>query len=421
MIALCCGYRGLCVIDVDTDDAEKLAAVLRVLPRCRVGRFGSKGFALFARYEGVPKSFNIYCGPRGASIKTVEVKGIGQNITVPPSIHFKTGNPYRWINPETGEELEGRPSLDELPVITDDDFVALVDALAPWATPAPPPREASTFDPDKVARNRHDAWYRTALTNAQSRLSGLASGRPTELFNTACALGAGVHHGFIPQREFEDALLDACAVNGLLKREGRHAILSSIASGLSRAVNDALPDLGEARPTRRMRKNGSLNGTNGSLNGNNGMAQEYTNGASVDSLATHSEHKANGHDAGTPVGKVGKTSAEDAKTFPGDRTNAPAGPDLRPVIQIKGGSLSRNATEAEEILFNAKVSLYHQAGQIVRPSRCSLRDNRGDQVMVPSITEARSIAVYDSITTHARIQKWDKRAPGGGAWIDCEV
>ena len=264
-VALATGYRGLVAIDVDTSDAAIHAAILKALPHCRVARFGSKGFALLCQYHRFePTKFKNIYAPKdkdGNRQVLVEIKGDGQNITVPPSIHRHTGSAYVWINPETGEALADQqcPPLDDLPLLTDADIERLRKALEPWAEKPrvnePPPKDKAA----KASRTRLEKWYRAALANARSKLSGLTCNRPTELFNSACSIGAGVHHGIITRSEFESALLDGCEINGLIKRDGRKAIEASIASGLRWAENDELPDLGEPR-TGRLKDRGKPNG-----------------------------------------------------------------------------------------------------------------------------------------------------------------
>ena len=140
-IALATGYRGLVAIDVDTSDAAIHAAILKALPHCRVARFGSKGFALLCQYHRFePTKFKNIYAPKdkdGNRQVLVEIKGDGQNITVPPSIHRHTGSAYVWINPETGEALDDQtcPPLDDLPLLTDADIERLRKELEPGQTP----------------------------------------------------------------------------------------------------------------------------------------------------------------------------------------------------------------------------------------------------------------------------------------------
>jgi hypothetical protein len=252
-VALACGYQGLVCIDIDTDLEAVLAEVRKVFAHCRIGRFGSKGFALLARYEGENEKCrfkNIY-DPAGNTL--VEIKGNGQNLTVPPSLHAKTGKAYFWFNPHTGETFDELPAFEELPVITDADLERLRAALAPWARPARPPRAKSGPGAPKPSNKRMESYARGGFTRAQSDLAKAApGGRNRLLFESVCSLGWAVHHGFIPKREFIGGFTDACSVNKLCEEEGRHAIEATVESGLAFSESDDLPLLVE-KPAKRKR------------------------------------------------------------------------------------------------------------------------------------------------------------------------
>lgn len=146
-IALACGFDGLVAIDVDTEDAEILAAVTRALPRCTVARRGSKGFALLCRHaDGPQRIANIYSADQPRKSPLVEIMGVGRNIAIPPSLHAKIGRPYRWIDPASGNSRDGDwelPPLNELPLFTNEDLQRLREALAPWSRKPKPPWPAA--------------------------------------------------------------------------------------------------------------------------------------------------------------------------------------------------------------------------------------------------------------------------------------
>src|SRR5688572_30307481 len=48
-VGLACGFGGLVAVDLDTDDAEIQAAILRELPEPTVAKRGSKGWTAFFR------------------------------------------------------------------------------------------------------------------------------------------------------------------------------------------------------------------------------------------------------------------------------------------------------------------------------------------------------------------------------------
>lgn len=240
-VALCCGYGNLLAVDVDTDEPQIKAGVLAALPHCRIGRFGSKGFALLVRYQGerIP---SVYPRDETKTQPIVEFKGDGANITVPPSLHAKTGKPYVWLNPETGEAIEDLPPAEELPILNSGDVERVREALAPYAR-EPRKRAASGANASvTVAGNKRIAAYFKAGYDSETKaLAALKEGRPTEFFHAVCRLGWGVHHGFIGKEEFSKGFIDACDSNGLLKRDGIKALERTIDSGLGRSANDPLP------------------------------------------------------------------------------------------------------------------------------------------------------------------------------------
>jgi hypothetical protein len=198
------------------------------------------------------------------------------------------------------------------------------------------------------------------------------------LFRSVCALGAGVHHGFIPRIEFEDAFLAACNHNGLLGREGRRAILATINSGLSYAENDPLPDLEEQRKQSRKR------------NSDEARKRKKPNG------------DANGGGGG-----------DDALPDPPDDASEAQEPDSdgnRPAIQVSPGSLSDNASEAENALLAANVEIYRQRGILVRPLRLTARDNKRNAVQVPALANVTTAFLRDTCSRHIRWEKYDGRS-----------
>jgi Bifunctional DNA primase/polymerase, N-terminal/D5 N terminal like len=250
-IALVGGYGGLVPIDVDTNNEEILAAVLQALPHCRVGRFGSKGFCLMCRHfdpdvaSGKKRFKSVLWANAAVTEPMVEIKASGQNITIPPSRHVKTGELYFWFNPETNEPIDSPPALSELPIITDQDIERLRQALVPWARKPyePKPRETA----NKPSSTRLEAYARAAVESEAAIVGKLTEGRPTALFKGVCKVGWSVHHGFVPEADLINAFVSSCEANGLLDREGLRAIEASIASGLRWSEGDPLPRL-EDRP-----------------------------------------------------------------------------------------------------------------------------------------------------------------------------
>lgn len=379
MISLCCGFGNLVAIDVDTDNPIILNAVRKALPHCLIGRVGSKGWAILCRYEGPGEcKFKTIFGLDGQPL--VEIKGDGQHITVPPSLHAKTGKPYQWLELSNGEIRAERPALSELPIITESAIDFLRETLKPWTRPDRVLKDKSNKKDTSAEKKNYVSYWQKTYTNVAREVAETKGGRNIMLFQKACRVGLAVHHGFISEREYYDGFTEASRHNGLLADEGLRSVEATLRSALGKSAGDELPELPERE---RSKPNGKANG--------------------------HAEHMANGHDKEPPQGPP------EPPTPPGDPIQEGPG-DERPLIRISGGSLSNNASDAETILYNIKVPLYRQGGWIVRPSQNTLRDNRGDEISVPAISQATAVVIRDFITQHIHFQKWDGRK---NDWVNC--
>ncbi len=262
-IALCMGFNGAIAIDVDTNEPEILDAVRSALPYCCVARFGSKGFALLGRHaDGPQRSFAIYSSGKARKGPLIEIMGTGRNITIPPSIHAKTGRAYQWIDPENGGvSPDGLPRLSELTIITGEDLERLREAVAPWAAKPREPKPRPAVPGVKPSGKRLQAYAQKGLENIGAGLASATAGRNNGLFSAACSIGWAVHHRVLSERAVTDALLSACRRNGALADHGRNACIATIDSGLSKSAGDDLPVLEE-----RAQANGARygHGPNGS-------------------------------------------------------------------------------------------------------------------------------------------------------------
>lgn len=81
---------GLCAIDIDTEDEDRINAILSVLPPSPWRRIGKKGMGLIYRWHGQP-NFKLRDGDNQS---IVEFLGKGNQMVLPPSIHPDTGKPY---------------------------------------------------------------------------------------------------------------------------------------------------------------------------------------------------------------------------------------------------------------------------------------------------------------------------------------
>jgi hypothetical protein len=118
------------VIDIDSDDAELIAAVTSVLPPCSVKKRGAKGFSLFYRGSAdvVSRPFNIK--PPGAKkpIRAVDLLAKGRQTVLPPTIHPSTDLPYVWIDDDSLADLEPH----DLPELPSDVAELIAKALEPF-------------------------------------------------------------------------------------------------------------------------------------------------------------------------------------------------------------------------------------------------------------------------------------------------
>lgn len=246
-IAVCGGYNGLLILDID--DPAMVGDLAAILPTDTTGRFGSKGLAAFYRSSDT-KARAFTAGRRAA----VEFIGAGRNILVPPSVHETTGNPYTWVSP-----LRPVWELPELPAdATRACYAALVRRYGAEACGGDPDRAALAPAPDQAKRpgfvgNLMRAWALGGLKREAERVAETPDGgRNRQLFASVCAVGKYVHHGVLTEGELTDVMMDACAENGLLydllRGGGPDAVRASITSGLDKSSGDALPDIGQPTP-----------------------------------------------------------------------------------------------------------------------------------------------------------------------------
>jgi hypothetical protein len=139
------------VIDIDTDDAELMAAVLSVLPETEVKKRGAKGFSAFYRGSPAIVSASFSVGKQ----RVVDLLAHGRQTVLPPTIHPSTGLPYSWTTDDTLFDTD----IIQLPVLPDNIGDLLANALAPYGYE--PPAEYTPGDGDSLWRELND----TALSN----------------------------------------------------------------------------------------------------------------------------------------------------------------------------------------------------------------------------------------------------------------
>lgn len=236
------GYGGVVAVDVDTVDPEQLAAIRATLPPSivsgsanHVAKTGAKGWTAFYRASS-PMASRHYAG-------IVDLLGVGTQTVLPPSPH-PDGFLYRWTTADTLLTVPAR----QLPEIPADIAEQLEAALAPWCTrPVVPDIKSRTGAPPAgLERKRLEASARAALARKAAALAQTGKGgRNNAVFALAAGLGRYVFHGLLPFGALEAAALQACADNGLLREDGRLAVLATLGKGLARSKDDPLPILKE--------------------------------------------------------------------------------------------------------------------------------------------------------------------------------
>jgi hypothetical protein len=244
-IALALG-RSLNAIDIDTDDAEILEAVRKVLPEGAPAKRGRKGLTYFFRGDVATTAFlgkGEAPGKRGKPI--VEILGHGKKTTIPPSIHPDTGKPYEWLGGKSLLDVR----FDQLPELPADIAERLEVALKPWLADKPSwDEEERSFevrhqgDLHDAERARYKAYAQKALEGRAADLANMGEGgRNGALFTASCRLGKWEHYGILAPGTIARELSAACERNGLVKKDGRPSILATIKGGIRRSQNDPLP------------------------------------------------------------------------------------------------------------------------------------------------------------------------------------
>ena len=256
-VGVALGYRGLVICDRDTDDERVRDALRPVFASIYarggvpVAKFGSKGLTSFFRWiDAAPfRNRSVTSSELGTFL---ELSGAGRSTALPPSIHPKTGKPYTWHTARTLLDT----CVDELPTWTAADVLAIEAAIAPFLPPPKPPAlirpTISAADIDERLRRRFAGYCLKIIDRECPELAAMPaeSGRNRRTYNLASTVGKYVHHGIVEQRHVVEPIMQACEANGLVRDTSRAAVLKTINSGLSKAANDALPDLREQQGGR---------------------------------------------------------------------------------------------------------------------------------------------------------------------------
>ena len=154
-------------IDIDSDDPDIVAALLRILPPTGIKKTGARGETRFYRGPGIESgSWRIV----GKTI--VEIIGAGRQTVLPPTPH-PDGGCYRWLGPETLEDVEPR----ELPALPADIAANISAALEPFGYCASGRINGSSGDGNNDGGSEDDRPHRrlneAALANLDAWIPAL--------------------------------------------------------------------------------------------------------------------------------------------------------------------------------------------------------------------------------------------------------
>ena len=208
------GGSGIWALDIDRagedHKGDGVAAMARLtrkhgpLPAGPVTRSGGGGYAVFFRDTG-----DEITGRTGHPAPGIDPRAPRMTVTVPPSIHLRTRQPYRWITAPWDIKPPAAPAW-------------LLEAVRP-----PPEPPAPVYH-----REAADRLSRVALDRAIARVSGAGSGQGNRaLWSAAHVMGGWVAAGSIAEGEVAAALYHAAKSRG--GSSDHREISGTIKSGLS--------------------------------------------------------------------------------------------------------------------------------------------------------------------------------------------
>lgn len=213
---------GIWALDVDVPGQDHeadgvkaladLAAVHGPLPPRPMTRSGGGGLALFFQHSGEP-----IIGATGTPAPGLDPRRGRLTVTLPPSVHHRTGRPYRWISPPW--ELTPPPAPAWL--------LRLV---------APPPAPPATTAPDLPPTGERGRRYAIgALRRAVAQVATARAGTRNHTLNrTVWSMARFIREGALHPSEIAEALAHASRVAGLDRREVEQTIASGLAAGVRR-------------------------------------------------------------------------------------------------------------------------------------------------------------------------------------------
>ena len=236
-VGVASGFNGLIAIDIDTDDAAIMAAFRQVLPST-IAKRGRRGCTVFGRDPSGTIRTRHFPG-------MVDILTHGSQTVLPPTRH-PDGMLYCWTTSATLLST----SISMLPNIALDIADRLAKTLAPRIEKAPrrvqPKAVVQRCELSEHERERQQRYANTILVCELVALAAMASnsGRNQSAFRLVCRVGRWAHHGIVSYDRLISDIFDACKHNGLVRDDGRRAVLATIESALAKSAGDPLPDLG---------------------------------------------------------------------------------------------------------------------------------------------------------------------------------
>ena len=216
------------IVVTDIDSGRGGVATMRrlvaegKLPRTAAQRSGGDGYHFVYGHPGI----RIQSGANKAG-PGIDVKADGGYFVVAPSVHPRTGKPYRWLTPFT-------EPLTPLP----DHWVQLLGGQPGTTARTETAGRVHPPAPARPASIRSGSRYAcAALADEARQVAAAAEGSRNDRLNIAAySLARFIAQGHLTEADITDTLLAAASACGLEADTGQAACLRTIASGIRGAL-----------------------------------------------------------------------------------------------------------------------------------------------------------------------------------------
>lgn len=209
------GLSNLWGLDIDAKNedhaADGIAAMCDLvaphggLPICPTTRSGGGGYAVFFQHDGEP-----IIGKSGHPAGGIDPRRGRQSVTLPPSIHLTTRNPYVWLRAPWEINTKPAPAW-------------LLEAVRP------PPEPVYRPAPDLADGDKARTYAVAALRSAVATVATAPSGQSNDTLNReAYSLARFLRAGALSESEIRDCLVAGARARAIPIKEA----LATIASGI---------------------------------------------------------------------------------------------------------------------------------------------------------------------------------------------